>query len=214
MTTLSPMIRPLPDAASHLVLLLERHSEAFPQLERELRQQRALAQTVAEHLQRGERALAAWRVALSRRWECEVHAQRVYSRVQRQLGDYLGPDPLYAQLIAPAHQPSASTPSDLLHELRRLTASLELLVPRPPFADEAADQLQAAAQRLAWSIEETTRCEAERRGVLTEQRIAINLYNQAYDRARCLLARCVGDPSLLLTPGPAPAPAYADGDRL
>lgn len=194
------LMPPFPDAASRLVALLERHSATFPSLEEELSQQRALAQVLAEHRQRSEQALSAWRAAISQRWDCEVGAQRAYGAVQRQLADYYGADPAYAQLIAPAHPGGASTPADLLHEVRRLVASLELLTPRPPFADEATARLQAATQELARAIDQTARCEAERRSILTEQRIAANLYERAYDRARRHLVRYLGEQALALPP--------------
>jgi hypothetical protein len=187
------MATPVSDAASHLVALLERHRETFPPLDEELAQQRSLRQLLCEHRTRGEQALSAWRAAISRRWECEVNAQRAYTAVQRQLGEYYLCDAAYAQLIAPAHPGSASTPTDLLHEVRRLEASLELLSPPPPFAAAASDRLRAAGVELALAIEQTLRCETERRSVLTEQRIARNLYERAYDRARRQLARFLGE---------------------
>jgi hypothetical protein len=189
---------PFPEATSRLVSLLERHSEHFPPLAEELAQQRALAELLAEHHRRGECALSAWRAALSLRWEREVDAQRAYSAVQRELAACYGGDPAYAQLIAPAHPGGASTPSDLLHEVRRLEASLELLAPRPPFAAAAAARLRAAASALAAAIERSARCEAERRSVVSEQRMVANLYERAYDRARRQLARCLGEQAVAL----------------
>jgi hypothetical protein len=186
------------DAASRLVAMLERYRDAHPLLDEELARQRALALAMAEQRTRGEQALSDWRAALSRRWDCEVSAQRAYCEVERQLGAYYGPDSAYAQLIAPSHPASGSTASDLLHEVRRLEASLELLAPRPPFAAKAITRLRGVAADLADAIELTARYEAERRSVLADQRIAANLYERAYDRARQLLARHLGDQALAL----------------
>lgn len=189
-----------PDAAARLVALLERHRETYPVLEEELAQQQTLTRVLADHRHRGEQALSAWRAALSRRWECEVRAQRAYSSVQRKLEAYYGPDQAYAQLIAPGHPASASTASDLLHDVRRLGASLELLAPRPPFAAEAMARLRVAGDELARAIEQTASCEAERRSVLTEQRIATNLFERAYTRARRHLAGFLGEQAIGLPP--------------
>ena len=200
MTTLLVLSTPTPDAVGRLVALLERHRHTSPQLEEELARQQTLTHTLAEHRLRGDRALSAWRTALSRRWECEVSAQRAYRSVQRQLGDYYGPDTVYAQLIAPAHPSGSGTASDLLHELRRLAASLELLAPCPPFAAEALARLHVTGDELAVAIEQSQRCENERRSVSIEQRMAVNLYGRAYERARRLLAGYIGEQALGLPP--------------
>lgn len=188
---LDPSTRP--GAALDLLSLLERYREAHPSLDDELAQQRALSDTLAEHRRRADQTLAEWRAALSRRWECEVGAQRVYSAVQRQLAAYYGPDCAYTQLIAPAHPSHASTASDLLHDVRRLGASLELLAPRPPFAAVAVVELRAAGDGLEQALAETDRREAARRSVLAEQRIAANLFERACERARKHLAHVVGE---------------------
>lgn len=194
------MAPPVSDAARRLVALLEHHCEAFPPLEEELAQQRSLAHMLAEHQLRGEQSLSAWRAALSRRWECEVSAQRAYSAAQRQLAAYYGPDAAYAQLIAPAHPGNASTPADLLHEVRRLEASLELLSARPPFAAEALGSLRAAGDALAVAIDESARCEAERRSLLLEQRMVASLYERAYARARRQIVRYLPEQGSALPP--------------
>lgn len=187
---------PFSEAASRLVALLERYRETYPTLDEELARQRSLTDTMAEHHRRGEQTRSAWQAALSNRWEREVAAQRAYSAVQRQLVTYYGPDPAYAQLIAPARPASACTASDLLYDLRRLGASLELLAPQPPFATAAITRLRTAADELALAIDATARCEAERRAVLSEQRIAANLYERAYDRAQRHLADLLGEETL------------------
>jgi chromosome segregation ATPase len=200
MNSTNSMGQPLPDPSSRLIALLEHHRGAFPQLDDELAQQQRLAHTLAEQRQHSERALAAWRSALSRRWECEVQAQRAYSSVQRQLNAHYGSDAAYAQLIAPARPGGPSTPSELLHHLRRLEAALKLLMPQPPFAALALAELRAISSSFEQAIDATTQCETERRRLLTEQRIAANLYEQAYDRARRLLAHFVGEQTLALPP--------------
>lgn len=183
----------LSDAATRLMTLMERLRDALPFVDDELACHRALSLALNEQRERGEHALSAWREALSRRWECEVLGQRIYSAVQRQLSGYYGDDTAYSQLIAPAHAGSANTASDLLQDMRRLEGALELVSPRPPFAQESLLRLRSAGDALAEAITWTDRCETERRCVLTERRLATNLYQRAYDRTRRLLTYHVGE---------------------
>lgn len=200
MTALLMLQAPSSEAVGKLVALLERYRDASPLLEEELARQRVFTHTLAEHKIHGERALSAWRTALSRRWECEVFAQRAYRRVQRLLAEHYGDDSSYAALLGSSHKGAGSTPSDLLQELRRLDVALGLLAPRPPFADAASAQLRQAGDELEVAIDHSLHCESERRSVLTEQRITMSLYERAYDRARRLLANQVGDQALALPP--------------
>ncbi|NTU77834.1 MAG: hypothetical protein HGA45_00280 [Chloroflexales bacterium] len=184
------------DAASQLIDLLERHRDRCPYLEEDLARYRTLSATLADQRCRGEHALGAWRTALARRWDCEVAAQRVYSAVQRQLGACYGDDPAYGQLIAPAQPAAVGTPGALLREVRRLEAALELLAPRPQFADEGRARLRAAANDLAAAIEQTDRYEALRRSALAEQRVVASLLERACARARRALAKHMPDADL------------------
>lgn len=178
----------LPEGASQLIALLELHRHTLPFADAELARHRALHQTIGAHQERGAIALNAWREALSRRWECEVSSQRVYSATMRQLHAYYGADTSYAQLVAPGHPNSPVTPSDLLADMRRLEASIALLSPQPPFAEACLSQLHTAATDLAAAIEWTDRCETERRNIQLEQRLAVSLYQRACDKTRRLIS--------------------------
>lgn len=188
MTQPITIITALLEGASQLITLLERHRGVLPFADEELARHRALRHALDEHHRRGEHALSVWREALSRRWEAEVNGQRVYTATLRQLSEYFGEDPAYAQLVAPRNAQSFSTASDLLADMRRIEASLALLSPRPAFADESVTRLRAAADDLEAAIDWNSRCEAERRSILLEQRIATNLYQRACDKTRRLLA--------------------------
>lgn len=179
------------DEAHQMIDLLERHRRDYPFIEEDLARHHTLLAALADQSQRSEHALAMWRTALAQRWSCEVAAQRVYSAVQRQLSAFYGADPAYSQLIAPAQPSTVSTPVSLLHEVRRLEAALELMTPHPLFAGEGRDRLRAAADGLAAAINLTDRCEAERRSVLAQQRVASSLLAQAHERARRRLAHYV-----------------------
>lgn len=181
------------DEAHQMIDLLERHRGAYPFLEEDLARHQALLAALADQSRRSEHALDLWRAALARRWSCEVAAQRAYDTVQRQLSAFYGDDPAYSQLIAPAQPSTLCTPAALLHEVRRLDAALELMSPRPLFADEGRERLQAAADDLAAAINQTDRCEAERRSMLAQQRVASSLLERAYERTRRRLAPYVRD---------------------
>lgn len=200
MTHQTALPQPQLDAARRLDELLERHSAAFPQLADELEQQRALARALAASQQHAAQALGTWRAALAQRWGCEVDAQRVYGAVQRQVVAQYGPDSAHSLLLAPGRPDSAVTPDELLRATRRLEAALGLSASQAPFAEAAAAQLRAAGDALAAAIDETGRCENERRRVLTDQRIAATLFEQAYERARRLLIELVDEPGLALPP--------------
>jgi hypothetical protein len=192
----------LQDATFRLISLLERHSDQLPLLDEELTRHRSIAHAMVEQTRRAEISLNAWRVALAHRWDCEIAAQRAYSVLLRQLGLYYGGDPAYILLIAPPNPGAAITPAELLRDMRRLEASLELLSPRPPFADEAGERLRRSADDLALAIEQTDRCEAERRSILAEQRLASQLLQRAYERTHSLLTRHLTAADLALLPLP------------
>lgn len=181
------------EGASQLIALLERHRSSLPFADEELARHRALRHAIDDQHRRGEHALSDWREALSHRWECEVSAQRVYTAALRQLSAYYSDDSTYARLVAPAHPGNSTTASDLLDDMRRLEASIALLNPRPEFADGCLQQLRAAGDNLAAAIDWTGRCEAERRSILLEQRIASNLYQRACDKTRRLLNSLIPD---------------------
>lgn len=175
-------------SARQLLELLERHRGRSPSLDKELRHCQALHEAMAEQSQRAESALAAWQAALARRWSCEVAAQRAYKTIQGQLEAYGGGSSPVAPLLTPAQPGAASTPRALLEEVRRLEAALELITPPPPFAAAAIARLRAVGDDLAAAIAQTDSCEAERRSVVSEQRVVASLLERSHQRARQLLA--------------------------
>jgi hypothetical protein len=177
-----------PDAATQLLTMLELRRSEFPFADEELTRHRALRNALAEQSVRGEQTLADWRRALSQRWDAEVKGQRTYITVQRQIAAYFGNDSTYLQLVAPSQPAVALTASNLLTDMRRLEASLTLLRPRPSFAEKSLAELHEAGDQLATAITWTDHCEAERRRVLIEQRMATHLYERACQKTRQLVA--------------------------
>jgi hypothetical protein len=187
---------PVAEATRSLVTLLEHHCADFPQLREELECHRRLNDTLVDQRERSAQALMAWRAALARRWRCEVAAQRIYADAQRQLRHYYHDRPSYVRVVAPAHRDHARTADALLQEVLRLAATLEVLTPPLPCAADLCADLRAAADDLAAAIEQTERCEIERRRQRTVERIAAQMALQASERSRRLLSEYVGDEHL------------------
>lgn len=122
-----------------------------------------------------------------------MFGQRTYIAIQEQIGGYFGKDATYLQLVAPTQPASGLTASNLLTDMRRLEASLTLLRPRPPFAEESLTLMRGAGDRLAAAIEWSDHCEAERRRVLIEQRLAKNLYDRVCQKTRRLVEAHTAD---------------------
>ncbi|MBX0329866.1 hypothetical protein K2Z83_19565 [Oscillochloris sp. ZM17-4] len=176
------------DAVAQLITMLEMRRSELPFADEELARHRALRSALEEQDALGEQSLAEWRQALSQRWRAEVIGQRAYIAIQQQISSYFGNDALYLQLVAPSQPASALTAGNLLSDMRRLEASLALLRPRPPFAEESLAQLREAGDRLSAAIEWSEHCEAERRRALIEQRLAANLYERVCQKTRRLMA--------------------------
>jgi hypothetical protein len=187
---------PLTAAANQLVTLLERHRAALPFAEEELARHQALQSALAERHARSEDALSAWRSALSQRWECEVRAQRTFSAVHRLASPHLDTQSAYHQLVAASVASAPVTHTDLLADLRRLAASLALLMPPPPFVASCLADLQNAADALAAAIDRTIRCEATRKQMLLEERLTTNLYQRTCAQTHQLIASHFADAPL------------------
>jgi hypothetical protein len=172
--------------------MLELRRSELPFADEELARHQTLRKALDEQFTRGEQALSSWRAALSQRWEAEVSGQRAYSSIRRQIASYFGSDATYLQLVAPSQPTTALTAGNLLADMRRLEASLALLRPRPPFAEEGLDRMRAAGDRLSAAIEWSEHCESERRRALIEQRMANNLYERVCQKTRRLMASHTG----------------------
>jgi hypothetical protein len=173
----------LPEPGSHIVALLERHRERHPYLDEELRRHEVLTAAMVTHRRQADQALAAYQSALARRWSAEVAALRALRAAQRLLAEPAGdPSPLSR---APAG--AESTPAGLLQEVRRRADALGLLVPDAPAA-EARSRLLATGDALEAAITGCDACEAERRRLVSEQRLMARMLQRSSERARQLLA--------------------------
>lgn len=193
MMQLGPLFHDIFEDSRRLIALLERHHVCHPSVAVELASHRDLYHQLEEQRRNSEQALAEWRSALARRWECEVAGQRLYLAIQRQLRDFFGPDAPYLQLIIPPQNNGACTATDLLIDLRRIEASLVMLRPQPSFTAEWLEQLAGACADLDAAIAWTARCETQRRNALLSQRLTYNAYHRARARTQRLLTDSLGE---------------------
>ena len=161
-----------------LIDTLQRYRTTLPFAEAELACHTQLHAELNAQQARDIATLTAWRSALSARWECEIAAQRVATTVRRALN--LAP-------LQTALPTQGLTAVELLNELRYLEASLAIGQPLAPEHALLANDLSNAMNLLAEAIENTRRCEAERRSALAEQSLLQVLYERALGRTQRLL---------------------------
>jgi hypothetical protein len=176
----------LPETGAQSIVRSERQSER-PPLTEETRRHRLLTEALSAQREQAEAALVAYQVALARRWACEVAAQRAYRAAQRRLAAQRGADP--SEPFTPARPGADSTPRGLLDEVRRIADVLELLAPRPSFPAETRTELCAVADELATAIAQSEACGAERRRLVSAERVVARLLEQAERRAEQLQAQ-------------------------
>ena len=130
--------------------------------------------------ERSEQSVSLWRGALARRWECEVSGRRLYKRVLRKMIQFYGSESApEVQLLSRSGAEANSSPAELLADLRRLHAALD--VGSAPFYDSALqDQIQHECAALQQAIADTSTHENERRNAVPDHRLA----REAYRRTR------------------------------
>jgi hypothetical protein len=122
--------------------------------------------------QASEAAVEAWRAALARRWEYEIHGRRLYKQSLRQIADYLGEDAPQIQMISRGGDEANSTPLELLQDLRRVQACLLVAVNQLPFATERSEQIEALCSALEQAIDAASLSAARRRDAALDYRMA------------------------------------------
>jgi hypothetical protein len=156
------------------------------------------------HQEKSEQALAAWRAALTHRWQCEIEGQRRYMLLVQQLRDHYGDDSPQLQAVLPGHTTYTGSAEDLLHDMQRLHAAL-LLLTAAPVSAHSIDELDAACAALAHALSETRRCETERRTTSLDRRLAQDACEHAIAEAHMLLGRHASGTRSMLE-----APVYAE----
>ena len=165
--------------SQRLIDALERHAADLPFASEHLAIYRPAHHTLEQCQHRSEDAVAAWQVALARRWECEIAARRLFKQIYGQYVAFYGSATCReVQRIASSHSEGDGSPADLLADLRRLHADLTLQ------HDDGflgrCNELERACNMLTFAIREATACEAARRTSVIDRRIA----QEALRRAR------------------------------
>src|SRR6266516_3848480 len=169
--------------SQRLIAALERRRSELPFADDVLAIHRPTHQNLERSSSSSDDAVEAWRAALARRWECEVAGRRLYKQIFRQLAEHLGRDDApEIQLLSRGEAEVNSSPAELLHDLHRLQAALELVGASLPFAE-----VERTCAGLEAAIAEANSSEEQRRASALERRMA----QEAYRRARATTQRAL-----------------------
>jgi hypothetical protein len=172
-----------------LIAALERMRDELPFADDVLAIHRPTHEDLARSSARSDAAVEAWRAALARRWECEVAGRRLYKQGVRQLAEHYGREAPEVQLLSRGGAEVDSSPAELLHDLRRLQAALELAQAALPGAAEHLDEAGRACAALEAAIADTAGYEEQRRTAALDRRMA----QEAYRRARATTRQALID---------------------
>jgi hypothetical protein len=175
--------------SQRLIAALERQRSQLPFADDILAMHRPTHANLERSSELSDGAVEAWRSALAQRWECEVAGRRLYKQVVRQLAEHYGETAPEVQLLSRGEAEANSTPAELLHDLRRLQAALDLGVAALPFATEQLSAVERACVALEAAIETANLCESQRRTAALDRRMA----QEAYRRARATTRRALLD---------------------
>jgi hypothetical protein len=171
-----------------LIAVLERRRNELPFADDILATHLSAHDALERSSYRSDEAVEAWRAALARRWNCEVAGRRLYKQVVRQLVEHYGSEAVpEVQLLSRGGAEVNSSPAELLHDLRRLQAALEMGLATLPFAPRRHDDVKQICAVLAAAIGVAQASEARRRDAALERRMA----QEAYRRARAATQRAL-----------------------
>jgi hypothetical protein len=171
--------------SQRLIVALEQRRSELPFADDVLAIHRPTHEDLARCSARSDDAVEAWRAALARRWECEVAGRRLYKQGVRQLVEHYGRGAPEVQLLSRGGAEVDSSPSELLHDLRRLQAALELAQSALPSAAERLDEAAQVCAALDMAITDATSREEQRRTAALDRRMA----QEAYRRVRATTRR-------------------------
>ncbi len=175
--------------SQRLIVALERRRSELPFAEDVLAIHRPTHEDLARCSAQSDDAVEAWRAALARRWECEVAGRRLYKQGVRQLIEHYGRGAPEVQLLSRGGAEVDSSPSELLHDLRRLQAALELARGALPSAAERLEEAGQIYVALETAISDASSREEQRRTAALDRRMA----QEAYRRARTTTRRVLID---------------------
>jgi hypothetical protein len=173
--------------SQRLIAALERQRGELPFADDILAMHRPTHADLERSSELSDGAVEAWRAALAQRWDCEVAGRRLYKQVVRQLAEHYGDAAPEVQLLSRGEAEANSTPTELLHDLRRLQAALDLGAAALPFAAERLAEVERACTILEAAIAAAAASEAQRRAAALDRRMA----QEAYRRARAATRRAL-----------------------
>ncbi|MFL5806975.1 MAG: hypothetical protein ACJ8CR_35255 [Roseiflexaceae bacterium] len=175
--------------SQRLIAALERRRDELPFADDVLAIHRPTHENLARSSVRSDDAVEVWRAALARRWECEVVGRRLYKQGVRQLAEHYGREAPEVQLLSRGGAEADSSPAELLRDLRRLQAALELTRASLPGAADRLDEVGRECAALAAAIADAATREEQRRTAALDRRMA----QEAYRRARATTRRALLD---------------------
>jgi hypothetical protein len=178
--------------SQRLIIALERRRSELPFAEDVLAIHRPTHDDLARCSARSDDAVEAWRAALARRWECEVAGRRLYKQGVRQLVEHYGRSAPEVQLLSRGGAEVDSSPSELLHDLRRLQAALELARSALPSVVERLDEAGQVCAALEVAISDASSREEQRRTAALDRRMAQEAYRRARTTTRRVLIEHYG----------------------
>jgi hypothetical protein len=179
--------------SQRLIAALERQRSQLPFADDILAMHRPTHANLERSSEQSDGAVEAWRAALAQRWECEVAGRRLYKQVVRQLVEHYGDTAPEVQLLSRVDAEVNSTPVELLHDLRRLQAALDLGLAALPFASERLAEVERACAALEAAIDTARLCESQRRSAALDRRMAQEAYRRARAATRRVLLDHYGD---------------------
>lgn len=177
MTTMLAPANTLLDS-QRLIATFDRLRNELPQASEILDTHYPLHLKLQQTHQLSEQAVSAWRAALARRWECEVAGRRLYKRILRQLIELYGERAPEVQLLSRGGAEVDSSPSELLADLRRLSAAFTVGAPAI-FTPALQNELLQICSALEQAITLTSQCETQRRNAVLDHRMAGEVYRRA-----------------------------------
>ena len=172
--------------SQRLIALLEQRRTELPFAEDSLALHRPAHESLERSSNHSDAAVEEWRAALARRWECEVAGRRLYKNVLRQLAKHYGGDSApEVQILSRGGAEINSSPAELLHDLRRLQAALDIGLASFPLASLHSADVDHMCAALEQAIGEAHTSEARRRDAAFDKRLA----QEAYRRARATTQR-------------------------
>ena len=180
--------------SQRLIAALERRRNELPFADEALAIHHPTHRDLERSRIKSDDAVDAWRAALARRWECEVAGRRLYKQTLRQLADYYGGDEApEVQLLSRGEAEVNSSPVELLRDLRRLQAALDMSAELLPFAGQRRADVEQVCAALEAAIAEAQDCEAQRRAAVLERRMAQEAYRRARATTQLALLKHYGD---------------------